>query len=262
VADSITARIERRVSAGDRAGARIVAESLLMVIPPTSLQYADVLYWRAFTSANAADAERDYLRVTVEYPLTRRAADALLNLALLEYARNNRTAARRHFDQLLREHSSDPAVAKASYWSARISLEDGDVTHGCAALATARRAASSEDVELLNQIEYQQSRCAAETTDSVTRADTSHSAPAESAGTAPPRKQEFSIQIASYTKRTDATALAGQLKGQGLPSRVVGSNAPFRVRIGRYATKEEAMHNLASLKRGNPRAIVVQAEPR
>ena len=151
-ADSLTALIERRVSTGDRAGARVIAESLLTVIPPTSLQYADVLYWRAFTSANAEDAERDYLRVAVEYPLTRRAADALLNLGLLDYARKNRTAARRHFEQLLREHPSASAVAKASYWSARLSFDDGDVTQGCAALATARLAVTTEDVELLDEL--------------------------------------------------------------------------------------------------------------
>jgi tetratricopeptide (TPR) repeat protein len=260
-ADSLTAMIERRLSAGDRAGARSVAESLLIMIPPTALQYADALYWRAFTSANAAHAERDYLRVAVEYPLTRRAPDALLNLALLEYARKNRTGARRHFDQLLREHPSALAVAKASYWSARLSFEDGDVTHGCASLATARLAAATEDVELLNQIDYQQSRCTAARADSATRADTSRAAPRDSADRAPPRKPEFSIQVASYSKRRDAEALAGQLKRQGLPSRVVGSNAPFRVRLGLYATKEDAIKNLVLIKRGNPRAIIVEAEP-
>ena len=259
--DSLTALIQRRVSAGDRAGARIIAESLLTVIPPTSQQNGDALYWRAFTSANAADAERDYLRVTVEYPLTRRVADALLNLALLEYARNDRAAARRHFDQLLREHSSAPAVAKASFWSARLSFESGDVTRGCATLATARVAAATEDVELLNQIDYEQTRCTVSRADSATRADTNRAIPAESVDKPRQRKQEFSIQIASYSKRTDAVTLAGHLKRQGLTSRVVGSDAPFRVRVGRYATKEEAMKNLASMKRGNPRAIVVEAAP-
>jgi sporulation related protein len=260
-ADSLTALIERRVATGDRAGARVIAESLLTVIAPTSQQYADALYWRAFTSANAADAERDYLRVAVEYPLTKWAADALLNLALLEYAGKNRAAAQRHFDQLLHEHPSASAVAKASYWSARLSLEDGDVTHGCAALAIARRAASSEDVELLNQIDYQQARCTAAKADSVARADASHVAPPDSAGKDLRRKQEFSIQIAAYAKRTDATALARQLQHHGLSSRVVGSSAPFRVRIGRYGSKEEAIRNLVTMKRENPRAIVVEAEP-
>jgi tetratricopeptide (TPR) repeat protein len=260
--DSLTTLIERRVAAGDRAGAHVVAESLLSVTPPTSMQYGDALYWRAFTSANAADAERDYLRVSVEYPLTRRVADALLNLALLEYARRDRDAARRHFDQLLREHPSSPAIAKASYWSARLSFEDGDVPHGCAALAMARRAVPPEDIELMNQIDYQQGRCAQAAADSVSPRDSVGLPRTDSASTLAPRKTEFSIQVASYAKRVDAAVLADRLRSRRLPSRVVGSTAPFRVRIGRYATREEAMKTLAAVKRGNPRAIIVEAEPR
>ena len=122
-ADSAMARVERLAIAGDRATARGIADSLLSALSSTSPTYVDALYWRAFTSSNAADAERDYLRLSVEFPLSPRAPDALLALAQLEYARGDRGAARRRFDRLLRDYPTGRHLARASYWSARLALE-------------------------------------------------------------------------------------------------------------------------------------------
>jgi cell division septation protein DedD len=253
-ADSALAQIERRASAGDRAAARAMADSLLAALSPASDQYAEALYWRAFTAPSAAEAERDYLRLGVEYPLSRRAAVALLTLAQLEYARGDRRAAQRHFERLLLDHPSGTHVAKASYWSGRLALDDGDVKRGCAALTTARSNATSDDVELLNQIQYHLSRCTFAVSDS---------APPAVDSTATPRAtREFSIQAAAFETRREATALAEKLKGQGLEARVMGSRAPFRVRIGWYATREEATAALARVRRTSPGAIIVGAEPR
>lgn len=102
--DSALARIERMIMAGDRAAARGVTDSLLAALPPESPRVADALYWRAASASNAADAERDYLRISVEHPLASRAPDALLALAQLEFARGDRAAARRRFDRLLRDY--------------------------------------------------------------------------------------------------------------------------------------------------------------
>jgi tetratricopeptide (TPR) repeat protein len=262
--DSALARIEHLVTAGDRAGARAVAESLLAIVPSRSPQYPDVLYWRAFTAANAAEAERDYLRLSIEYPLSRHAADALLNLALLEYARGDRRAAQRHFERLLLEHPTGPLVAKATYWSGRLSLEGGESGRGCSLLSSARRAVSRDDIELLNQIDYYESRCAAATDsatpaggDTSTRATRGDSAVAAGGNSS----RAFSIQVGAFTTKSEATRIASRMKQRGFSARVAGDRAPYRVRIGRFATRQEAAAELARVRRTSPKAIVVEAEP-
>jgi hypothetical protein len=234
------------------------------VLSPGSVQYGDALYWRAFTSTTAADAERDYRRLTIEYPLSSRSADALLHLAQLEYARHDRLAAHRHFDQFLREHPTGPLVAKASYWSAQLSLDEGDMVRACALLANARKAATSDDVELTNQIEYHLTRCLPVTTDSALGGvrDSVSSGRRDTSSAKASLSNAFSIQVASYSRKGDASILAARLKRRGFESRVVGTEPPYRVRLGRYLTREQAAAELTRVRRGNPRAIIVPAEPR
>jgi cell division protein FtsN len=81
----------------------------------------------------------------------------------------------------------------------------------------------------------------------------------------PPAKSatEFSVQVAAYTARQDATSLAANLKGRGFDVRVVGDKAPYRVRIGRYATRADAMSALTRMKSSyRLNGIVVEAEPK
>jgi cell division septation protein DedD len=263
-ADTVFAEIQARVAQGDRAGARLVADSLLSILPPASPQYAEALYWRAFTSSQAAAAERDYLRVSIEYPLSPRAPDALLALAQLEYARGDRAAARRRFDRLLREYPSGRHVARASYWSGSLALADGDRSAACAAFTNAQKAVLPDDVELGNQIAYYVAQCAAPPVDtgSAPRA-ASGAAPRDRAGASGARSaREFSIQVAAYNTRADARALEARLRQRGFDVRVMGTRAPYRVRIGRYATRQGAAAALARVQRSHPNAIVVEAEPR
>src|SRR6186997_1170458 len=157
--DTAMARIERLVVAGDRSSARYLTDSLLATLPHESPRIADALYWRAATAPSAVDAERDYLRITVEHPYSRRAPDALLALAHLEFARGNRSAARRRFDRLLRDYPSGKHVARASLWSGRLAIEERDMVAGCKTLNAARPQVRSDDIELRNQFDYFVAQC-------------------------------------------------------------------------------------------------------
>lgn len=256
--DSALARIERMIMAGDRAAARGVTDSLLAALPPESPRVADVLYWRAASASNAADAERDYLRISVEHPLASRAPDALLALAQLEFARGDRAAARRRFDRLLRDYPTGRHVTRASLWSGRLAIEDRDVAAGCATLAAARPQVPAADVELANQFDYFLNQCARlpATPDTATRG-----APAAGATAAP----GFSVQVAAYSARRQADALAARLKARGFDVRVAhlpGGQVPYRVRIGRYATRADATAALRRVRNAGLNGIVVEAEPR
>jgi hypothetical protein len=255
-ADSALMRVERLVVGGDRSSARVLADSLLAALPPESPRLADVLYWRAQSATSAADAERDYLRISVEHPFTTRAPDALQALGQLELARGDRSAARRRFDRLLRDYPNGKHVARASLWSGRLALEDRDHVAGCATLNAARPHVPPGDIELKNQFDYYIGQC-----ERFSPADTLSPAPTTQPPAATGGGPQFSVQVAAYRARTDATSLATRLKARGFDVRVVGDQAPYRVRIGRYATRADATAALVRIRGSGLTGIVVEAEP-
>ncbi|HET8773686.1 MAG TPA: SPOR domain-containing protein [Thermoanaerobaculia bacterium] len=256
--DSALIRIERLVVAGDRSSARVLTDSLIGALPPDSPRLADALYWRAQSAMSAADAERDYLRIALEHPFTARAPEALLALAQLEFARGDRNAARRRFDRVLRDYPTGKHLARASLWSGRLAIEDRDYASGCATLNSARSLVASDQVELRNQFDYFLAQCER----APTAADTASTpATTEPASTPGATAVQFTVQVAAYTVRRDATATATRLKERGFDVRVVGDRAPFRVRVGRYPTRAAAMAALSRMRAARVDGMVVEAEP-
>lgn len=255
----LTARVESLTSAGNSAAARVVVDSVLGAAPEGSADFIEALYWHAVLDFTAAGAERDYLRLVVEYPLSPRASAALLRLAELELARQARDRARRHFAKLRSDYPLSDELARANFLAAKMEMEDGAPQKACPLLAEARNAVSADEVELRNQIVYLHSACSAVAapgapSDTVVAPDTSvRRVPGEVASAG-----RFSIQVAAYNTRREATALAQQLQRRGVSARVVGTSAPFRVRIGRYATREEARR---AMTQAGVRGIIVDAEP-
>ena len=109
--DSIFRRARRLVSDGNGASGRALVDSMIRTSAEGTAAYGDAIFWRGALAETAADAERDYRRVIVEYPLSPYADDALLSLAELEQARGDRTAAYQHLQRFVREHPVSPARA-------------------------------------------------------------------------------------------------------------------------------------------------------
>jgi cell division septation protein DedD len=213
------------------------------------------LFWRATFSKTAAAAERDYRRVAVEYPLSPRAQESLFRLAQLETTRGDRASARAHLARIQREHPSGSMSTRANIMLAHLSFGDGDTVAGCAAVAAARENLTAADVELRNQLNYYQPRCA---NLAAAIGDTT-SAPRNAAAPVPAR-QEYSIQVAAYDTREPADALAKRLSTRGYNVRVIGSSKPFRVRVGRYPTRDRAAEVVQEMARANVQGVIVQAE--
>jgi len=304
--DSTVVQVQRLVNAGDRAGARRLADSLLALSADGTPAHAEALYARAFAASSAVEAERDYLRVSVEYSLSPRAADATMMVAQLKLARSDRIGARRNFERLVREHPLSPQVAKAAFWAGRLAIEDGDARAGCPSLGRAKRAVTPDDVELVNQIDYYAQGCSpsalagiatpteslptpaspptATTAPPTTRVPPSRTTPPRPApkptapkpvpvDTAPPVDstasvteppappgKEYTVQVAIFPKQRDADALAEVLTQRGFPVRVWGTAPPFRVRVGRYPTREEAEAAKVAMKAKRINGVVVEAE--
>jgi septal ring-binding cell division protein DamX len=196
--DSIFRRARRLVSDGNGASGRALVDSMVRVSTEGTPQYGDAIFWRGALAETAAEAERDYRRVIVEYPLSPYADDALLSLAELEQARGDRTAAYQHLQRFVREHPVSPARARAGLAAARLAFEQRDMTRGCVMIADARTSVGTSDVELRNQIEYYGSRC-------PTTASTPPTGPAVVASGAPTAAAPAPTPAAPTTAAPSAT---------------------------------------------------------
>jgi cell division protein FtsN len=76
------------------------------------------------------------------------------------------------------------------------------------------------------------------------------------------RPSSYSVQVAAYKRRAEADKLTSSLTKRGYPARVDGNVAPFRVRIGRYATTKDAEDALKKIKAKHMDGFVVRAPER
>jgi cell division septation protein DedD len=302
-ADTVLLRAQRLASEGDGAAARKLVDSVLAATPDGSPRYAEALYWRASLAETAADAERDYRRLSVEFPLSPRSEDALMRLAQLEMARGDRALALRHLERLVLEHPGSTQIPRAHYWEARVLFEDSNLPRACAALERARAGTAPSDIELRNQIDFYGKRCygvdtavvatrppPAETTATTARrtaqrpplSDTGGvaesppvvesaraevspppvPAPAPTPARAGRSSGKYTVQVAAFNTRTSAAQLRDRLAARGYQARVVGSAAPFRVRVGWYSTYAQARAAADQMRTKNISALPIEAELR
>jgi cell division septation protein DedD len=278
------ARARRLVNDGDGATARAIVDSLLAAATPGTPAYAEALYWRATLAERAGDAERDWRRLAVEYAGSPRGADALVRLAQLDLVRGDAPAARERLDRLLRDNPDATSQARGRYWLARIHLAAGDQRAACATLdsAAASAAPGSEVAREVGALRPRVANCESflarrpsappstprPAPDSTRPAEPQRAvatAPTPAAAPAVPRGgRQYTVQVAAYDTRPGAEELAASLTRRGWPARVVAPNGdrpPFRVRVGRFATREAAAALLRELRGRKISGILTDAEP-
>ncbi len=262
---AIFARARQLVVSGNGAAGRMLVDSVVASTDPALPRYADALYWRAALAATSDDAERDYRRIVVEYPLSAKAGDALFQLAQLEVARGDRAAAAMHLERFLFENPKHPDHDRANLLLVRVAFEENDAVHGCAALERALANVPDTVVELRNQLQYYSPRCVGVDTTASPVAPASHPAPPRGAGirdssAAHAVKGRYTLQVAAYKSRPDAELLVKKLVSRGLDARVAATKTLYRVRIGRYQTRSAAAAAAEQLKIKKIDTIVIEAE--
>jgi hypothetical protein len=274
VTDTAFLAAQRLVVEGRGQEGRVIIARELAAAPEGSPRYVEALYWRAALAATAADAERDYKRIIIEFPVSRRSESALVGLAQLELARGDRAQAMQHLERVVREHPTGPSRARASFWMARVHFDEGNFPRACARLEDSRRHTPSEAIEMRNQLEYYSQRCEGVDTTVVVRASAAESTRAMPArpgavatqpvqrppASVPARTAGYTVQIGAYASRADADAKHRQLTAQGHGTRVVRVGALWRVRMGRYASRDAAASVARSLKAKKIDAFVTEAE--
>ena len=260
-ADSAIERARRLGTQGREAEGRRVLDSLLRVASPDGAPYAEALYVRASLATTAVDAERDYRRLLIEAPLSSRAEDAMLQLAQLLQARGDRRGASDHLQRFMLSYPDSPSRPRVALSLVRLLFDQGpqQQARACEAFRMGRDAIPRESIELRNQLEFYAPRCTSVIVDAPVAAAADSNAPppggtqAPSAPSQPPPATQtgaafYSVQIAAYNSREPAVNLANLLVERGLEARVDGTVAPFRVRVGKYATRADAVKAAAELK--------------
>lgn len=169
-ADSVFARARQLVERGNGAAGRLLVDSMLTVAIPDTPAYGEALYWRATFATTSADAERDFRTVIVDYPLSPRTGDALLQLSNLEIARGDRQAAITHLDRFLLENPRHAERNRAGMSLVRLQFDQNELQRGCIVLGRTLREIPPDNVELRNQLDYFSPRCAGVDTNRVVAA--------------------------------------------------------------------------------------------
>ena len=259
--DSAISRALQLVANADTAGARRLLDSL-STRGATSVLRGEATYQLSRIAPSAADRELLLGTLIIDHQFSPRVPAALYELGMLELARNDRDRAVTHLSQYLTVAPADSGRLTAALTLGRLLVERGELPRGCAVLLVGRSELPETAIELRNQFEFSVGRCRG--VDTSSKVDTRRVAAADTAP-AQQRTGAFTVQVAAYDTKAAADRLATTLRGQGLAARVVGSEKPYRVRVGRYATRalaEEASRDVNRIAKSRSIVVVVGPEER
>jgi cell division septation protein DedD len=250
--------------------ARAAVSGILARTEPTDTLYPQVLYTRGLVAADPREMRTDLQRVAVEYASSNWADDALLRLAQLDYAAGQLDASVRNLERIELDHSTSPLYPRAALWAGRVYFELRRPADACRWLRDGL-ARAGEGTELATLLARDAERCTAvvAATPATAPADTARAPAArpdtvrsaDSIGTrdslpsAAPARAAFRIQIAAVNTPAAAETIAGRARATGIEAIVVHEPPFYKVRVGAYVTRAEAVAALPAVRarfRGTP----------
>ncbi len=146
-------------------------------------------------------------------------------------------------ERLRRDYPNSPLEARADLIAAQAYFNLKDESSGCARLRDAL-ASAGDDVEFKNQLSFYLPRCPTAAPPVVTGTGTSTDSAA-----APPAATSYAVQVLAVKSAAQVDDMLTRLKVMGFDARVVRDTSGFfKVRVGRYATRDEAVRAQARLK--------------
>lgn len=258
-ADTAVARAMQLAANNDSAAARRTLDSLATK-GASALVRGEGAYWLSRLASSPAEREGQLGMFVIDHPFSPRLPAALYELGMLELARNDRDRAVVHLGRYLTTTRTDTGRVTAALALGRLLLERGELPRGCAVLLVGRSELPDGAIEIRNQFEFSIGRCqGVDTTSKVGVRASADTTPA------PQRTGAYTVQVAAYDTKAAAERLAATLRASGLEARVVGSSKPFRVRVGRYATRadaEEASRRIDGVAKSRSLVVVVGPEER
>ena len=228
----------RLAQSGQVDSGRIIIRRLLATLSPTDSVYPEALLAAAKIAPDAQAVTTNLNRIVVEYGASPWADDALLLLTQLYFAQRDPTQTIQAAERLNRDYPDSPLRPRANFSAARAYFELKNEARGCELIRQALDG-SGDDVEFKNQINFYAARC------SPTSTTTTQGGAAQMVDTTakptPAAPHAWAVQVLAVKSAAQVDDMLTRLKVMGFQSRVVrDSTGFFKVRVGHYATRDEA----------------------
>ena len=241
----------RLAQSGQVDSSRAIVRRLLATLSPGDSAFPQALLAAAKIAPDAQTVSSDLNRIIVEYGASPWADDALLLLTQLYFAQRDPTQTVQAAERLNRDYPDSPLRPRANFSAARAYFELKNEARGSELIQNALDGAG-DDVEFKNQVNFYAARCSPPST--ATPASTSTSSPPASPDTGaktptPSPTHAYAVQVLAVKSAAQVDDMLTRLKVMGFVARVVRDSAGFfKVRVGRYATHQEAQRAQSRLK--------------
>jgi hypothetical protein len=221
---------------------RAMVRRLLAGMSPRDSLYPGVLFTAGRLAADATSAATNLQRVVLEYPQSVWADSSLVLLTQLYFAQGDPAATVQAAERLRLDYPDSRLRARAGFWGARAYFDLKDDARGCTLIREALDGAGS-DVEFKNQVSFYASRCSTAPPSPATTPAPAGDSQARPAATS------FAVQVLAVRSAAQVDEMLTRLKVMGFDARVVrDTSGLFKVRVGRYATHDEAAQAQRRLK--------------
>ncbi len=213
--------------------ARAMIRRLVARLSPQDSLYPGALFTAGRIAADATTAATSLQRVVVEYGRSVWADSALVLLTQLYFAQGDPAATVQAAERLRLDYPDSPLKSRADFWGARAYFDLKDDVHGCSLIREALDGAGA-DVEFKNQVAFYASRCSP-------LGSTSPTPPALLPVDSQAKPATYAVQVLAVKSAAQVDEMLTRLKVMGFDARVVrDTSGLFKVRVGRYATHDEA----------------------
>jgi tetratricopeptide (TPR) repeat protein len=240
----------RLAQSGQADSGRAIVRRLLARLPPSDSVYPEALLTAAKIAPDAQSVAMNLNRIVLDYGSSPWADDALLLLTQLYFAQHDGAQTIQAAERLIRDYPDSPLRARAGFSAARAYFEQKNEARGCELIQQALDGAG-DDVEFRNQVSFYAPRCSGTATMGTTSPASSGSPGRDSAKSPPPSGQRaYAVQVLAVKSAAQVDDMLTRLKVMGFgDARVLrDSTGFFKVRVGRYATREEAQRVQQRLK--------------
>ncbi|HEU5260350.1 MAG TPA: SPOR domain-containing protein [Gemmatimonadales bacterium] len=227
--------------------ARAMMRRLMARLTPQDSLYPGALFTAGRIAANATTAATNLQRVVIEYGRSVWADSALMLLTQLYFAQGDPAATVQAAERLRRDYPDSPLKSRADFWGARGYFDLKDDAHGCELIREALDGAGS-DVEFKNQVSFYAARCTG-VTSTTTVGPAEDSLPTAGAEVGAGGAKTYGVQVLAVKSAAQVDEMLTRLKVMGFDARVVrDTSGLFKVRVGRYSTREAAQQAQRRLK--------------
>ena len=231
--DSRLVEALRLAQNGQMDSARAVVRRLLATLPPQDSVYPQALLAAAKIAPDASTVATNLNRIVLEYGASPWADDALLLLTQLYFAQRDPAQTIQAAERLRRDYPDSPLRYRVAFPAARAYFELKNEARGCELIQEALAGAGAAgEVEFTNQVSFYAGRCTGATTPPP---------PSPVGDSVAAVSKTYAVQVLAVKSAAQVDDMLTRLRVMGFDARVVRDTSGFfKVRVGRYATREEA----------------------